>query len=87
MRAVQVEEFGGPEVLVPTELSDPVAGPGQVVVNVTFVPVLFLDTQIRGGRAGDWFAVTPPYVPGTGSPVRSQRSGTEWGEIGSAGLS
>jgi NADPH:quinone reductase len=66
MRAVQVKEFGGPEVLVPIEMTDPSAGPGQVVVNVTFVPVLFLDTQIRGGRARDWFPVKPPYVPGTG---------------------
>jgi NADPH2:quinone reductase len=66
MRAIQVKEFGGPEVLVAIEMTDPIAGPGQVEVNVTFVPVLFLDTQIRGGRARNWFAVTPPYVPGTG---------------------
>lgn len=29
MRAVQVKEFGGPEVLVPVELPDPVPGPGR----------------------------------------------------------
>jgi NADPH:quinone reductase len=66
MRAIQVMTFGTPEVLVPTELPAPVAGPGQVVVDVKFTPVLFLDTQIRAGRAGDWFSVSPPYVPGGG---------------------
>ncbi len=32
MRAVRIEEFGGPEVLVPVEVPDPVAGPGEVLV-------------------------------------------------------
>lgn len=66
MRIVQVKDFGGPEVLVPGEAPDPVAGPGQVVVEVSFAPVLFLDTQIRSGSARDWFATIPPYVPGAG---------------------
>jgi NADPH:quinone reductase len=66
MRIVQVAEFGGPEVLMPSEAPDPVAGPGQVVVEVSFVPVLFLDTQIRSGSARGWFPTIPPYVPGAG---------------------
>lgn len=67
MRVVRATKFGGAEVLVPSEVAEPVAGPGQVVVDVLFAPVLFLDTQIRSGRARDWFpAVTPPYVPGAG---------------------
>ena len=67
MRVVRATKFGGPEVLVPTEVAEPVAGPGPVVVDVLFAPVLFLDTQIRSGRARDWFpAVAPPYVPGAG---------------------
>lgn len=66
MRIVQVTEFGGPEVLVLSEVPEPVAGPGQVVVDVSVVPVLFLDTQIRSGSARDWFPTTPPYVPGAG---------------------
>src|SRR3954451_24382084 len=32
MRAIQVTRFGGPEVLVPTELDAPVAGPDQLLV-------------------------------------------------------
>ena len=34
MRAVEVREFGGPEVLVPRELPDPEPGPGEAVVEV-----------------------------------------------------
>jgi NADPH2:quinone reductase len=66
VRAVQAVEFGPPEVLVPGELPEPTAGPGQVVVGVRFAPVLFLDTQIRAGWGRDWFPVTPPYTPGAG---------------------
>ncbi len=66
MRVVQATRFGGPEVLVPSEAPEPVAGPGQVVVEVSVAPVLFLDTQIRSGLARAWFPVTTPYVPGRG---------------------
>jgi NADPH:quinone reductase len=66
MRVIEVTEFGGPEVLVPRDAADPVAGSGQVVVDVSVAPVLFLDTQIRSGSARDWFPTTPPYVPGSG---------------------
>ncbi|TQN31624.1 NADPH2:quinone reductase [Haloactinospora alba] len=66
MRAVQVTRFGGPEVLVTTEQPDPVAGVGQVVVDVSATEVLFLDTQLRSGAFREHFAVQPPYVPGTG---------------------
>ena len=54
MRVIEVMEFGGPEVLMPREAADPVAGSGQVVVDVSVVPVLFVDTQIRSGSARDW---------------------------------
>ena len=66
MRAIQVERFGGPEVLVAADLPDPVAGPGQVVVGVSAADVGFVETQIRAGGFGEHFAVTPPYVPGHG---------------------
>jgi PPOX class F420-dependent enzyme/OxyR family protein len=49
MRVVRAAEFGGPEVLVPGKAPEPAAGPGQVVVEVSIAPVLFLDTQIRSG--------------------------------------
>ncbi|WP_431868982.1 zinc-binding dehydrogenase [Nocardiopsis eucommiae] len=64
MRAVRVDEFGGPEVLVARELPDPEPGPGEVLVEVGAANVIYLDTLIRGGAARDHFPQTPPYVPG-----------------------
>lgn len=63
MRAIQVSEFGGPEVLVPVDLPDPQAGDGEVVVRVKAIDTIYLETQIRGGW-GEMFGITPPYVPG-----------------------
>lgn len=62
MRAIQVTQFGGPEVLVPTELDAPVAGPGQLLVEVDAAGVNFADTHRTDGsyRGG----VTLPFVPG-----------------------
>ncbi len=66
MRAVQVNTFGGPEVLEPTEVTDPVAGPGEAVVATVAADVLYLDTLLRSGWGTDYFPVAPPYVPGSG---------------------
>ena len=45
MRAVQITEFGGPEVLTLTELPDPVAGGGFEVLQVDSAGVNFADTH------------------------------------------
>ncbi|SFE11046.1 NADPH2:quinone reductase [Actinacidiphila alni] len=45
MRAIQITEFGGPEVLRETELPDPVAGPGQLLVDVDAAGVNYADTH------------------------------------------
>lgn len=66
VRAMEVTRFGGPEVLELRELPDPVADPGQVVVDVSAIPLLWLDTALRSGHGRDWFPVKPPYVPGNG---------------------
>jgi NADPH2:quinone reductase len=66
MRVIKVPQFGGPEVLEVDEADEPVAGLRQVVVDVSDVPLLFIDTQIRSGMARDWFPTVPPYVPGAG---------------------
>ncbi|RZS38988.1 NADPH2:quinone reductase [Herbihabitans rhizosphaerae] len=66
MRAVRVDRFGGPDTLVTNEVPDPVAGPGQVVVQVAAADVLFVETQIRAGAWGDVFGMEPPYLPGGG---------------------
>jgi NADPH:quinone reductase len=66
MRTVIVTEFGGPDVLRPHDGPPPRPGPGEVVVDVQVIEVLFLDTQLRAGWGRDYFAVRPPFVPGTG---------------------
>ncbi|HZR84107.1 MAG TPA: NADPH:quinone reductase [Candidatus Binatia bacterium] len=63
MKAIRVERFGGPEVLVVRELPDPVAGAGQVVVRIHAAGVNPVDTYIRSAAHG--YAGTPlPYTPG-----------------------
>jgi NADPH2:quinone reductase len=66
MRTIEVTRFGGPEVLELRERPDPVAGPGQAMVDVAAIPLLWLDTALRSGRGRNWFPVKPPYVPGSG---------------------
>ena len=46
MKAAYIEKFGGPEVLTYGDLPDPVAGPGQVVVDAHTASVF--DASIRG---------------------------------------
>lgn len=84
MQAIQVHEFGGPEVLVAREIADPVAGPGQVVVRLVAADVIFLDTLLRSGWGGEIFPLRPPYVPGTGGAgrVESVGSGVDPGWVG-----
>jgi NADPH:quinone reductase len=84
MRAVQVTQFGGPEVLVTSETPEPVAGAGEVVVDVSVADTLFVETQIRRGWGGEYFTVKPPYVPGGGvaGQVHSVGDGVDAGWVG-----
>ncbi|OLF15953.1 zinc-binding dehydrogenase [Actinophytocola xanthii] len=65
MRVVRAVRFGGPEVLVPDQEPEPVAGPGQVVVEVSVVAIDFVQTQLRSGWTPGPPLPTPPYVPGS----------------------
>ncbi|SEO58711.1 zinc-binding dehydrogenase [Amycolatopsis saalfeldensis] len=65
MRAVWLGEFGGPGVLVAGEAPDPVAGPGQVLVEVAFSNVTFVETQFRASGSGP-FTPELPMIPGNG---------------------
>jgi NADPH:quinone reductase len=47
MRAVQIEEFGGPEVLQVVDLPDPEPGDGEVLIEVTRAGINFADTHQR----------------------------------------
>jgi NADPH:quinone reductase-like Zn-dependent oxidoreductase len=53
MKAVFIERFGGPEVLTYGDQPDPVAGPGQVVVDVAAASVNGADWRVRAGQYGN----------------------------------
>jgi len=62
VKAIQIQEFGGPEVLRLVELEDPVAGDGEVVVEVARSGINFADTH---ATRNDYLAEqTLPLVPG-----------------------
>jgi NADPH2:quinone reductase len=63
MKAIQVHEFGAPEVMQIAELPDPTPGPGEVVVRNHAIGVNPVDTYIRSGI----YPRKPelPYTPGT----------------------
>jgi NADPH2:quinone reductase len=67
MRAIVMTQFGPPDVLQPAEVPEPSGGPGQAVIEVEFVNVTFVETQIRAGRAPrkEMLAALPT-VPGNG---------------------
>jgi NADPH2:quinone reductase len=60
MRAIQIERYGGPEVLVPIEMESPSPGPGEVVVAVAAAGVNFVDVYFRTGR----YPTQLPFTPG-----------------------
>ena len=49
MRAVVIREFGPPEVLEPAEVAEVRAEPDEVVIEVEFANVTFVETQVRAG--------------------------------------
>src|SRR3954453_4579147 len=62
MRAIQIEEFGGPEGLQLTDLPDPEPGPGGVVVAVARAGINFADTHVT---RNDYLAKQElPLIPG-----------------------
>ena len=63
MKAIQVYQFGGPEVLAVREVPTPKPGPGEVLVRVRAAGVNPYDTYMRNGA----YPVKPalPYTPGS----------------------
>jgi NADPH:quinone reductase len=62
VKAIQIEEFGGPEVLRYVELSEPEVGDGQVVVEVARSGINFADTH---ATRNDYLAEQSlPLIPG-----------------------
>lgn len=61
MRAIQVNETGGPEVMTLTELEQPKPGPGDLLVDAAAAGVNFIDIYHRSGV----YPVKPPLVLGS----------------------
>ena len=62
MKAIQIEEFGGPEVLRYVEVDEPVAGEGEVLIEVARSGINFADTH---ATRNDYLAEQQlPLVPG-----------------------
>jgi NADPH2:quinone reductase len=67
MKAIVIEEFGPPEVLVERNADDPGLGPEAVLIEVEFAGVTFVETQIRQGRAPHPSMLPQlPAIPGNG---------------------
>jgi NADPH:quinone reductase-like Zn-dependent oxidoreductase len=65
MKAVLFEKHGGPEVLHLTEVPDPTAGPGEVVVDIHAASVNAADYKVRqGGGAYSSSGVRLPHILG-----------------------
>lgn len=60
MRAIQIQQTGGPEVLELKELPVPQPGAGQVLVKIEACGVNFIDTYLREGR----YPAALPFTPG-----------------------
>src|SRR5438270_11966204 len=62
MRAIQMSEFGGPEVLKLVELEKPQPGPDETLIRVTRAGMNFADTHTRTNSYVQ--KATLPLVPG-----------------------
>ena len=62
MKAIEVSAFGGVETISVVERDEPVAGPGQVVVDVEAAGVNYADVMMRRGLYVG--GPKPPFVPG-----------------------
>jgi NADPH2:quinone reductase len=63
MKAIQIQEFGGPEMLQYVDLDDPTPGEGEAVIEVSRAGINFADTH---ATRNDYLAEQSlPLVPGT----------------------
>jgi len=92
MRAVVIQETGGPEVLVAQNLPTPVPGPGELCVNVAAAGVNYIDVYYRTGA----YPLATPFILGSegagvvsavGSGVTSFKEGDHvaWALVPGAG--
>ncbi|MGV4983130.1 quinone oxidoreductase family protein [Streptomyces sp. NRAIS4] len=74
MRAVEFQEYGGPEVLRVVAAEAPEPGPGQVSIDVAYAGVNFADLK---ARAEGYRVPALPYVPGVEVSGRVRALGAE----------
>jgi NADPH2:quinone reductase len=73
MRAIRIDEWGGPEVMQLVEMPEPVPGDGEVLIEVSHAGVNFADTHQRENNYIARYEL--PLVPG-GEVVGIARSGS-----------
>jgi NADPH2:quinone reductase len=73
MKAVRIFETGGPEVMRFEEVEEPSPGPSEVLVDVEFAGVNFIDTYHRKGL----YPVEVPFTPGIEAAGRVSRIGSQ----------
>lgn len=61
MKAIQIEQTGGPEVLQVADLAIPQPGPGQVLIRIEAIGLNFVEIYFRKGV----YKATLPFTPGT----------------------
>ncbi|MGW7275528.1 quinone oxidoreductase family protein [Streptomyces sp. NPDC054864] len=81
MRAVQLQEYGGPEVLTVAEADVPAPAAGQISIDVAYTGVNFADLK---ARSEGYRVPALPYVPGleVSGRVREIGSGVEGFTVG-----
>jgi len=66
MKAIQIEQFGGPEVMALVDIPVPAPGPGEVLVEMAYAGVNFTDIYRRSGVYANspTYRTSLPYVLG-----------------------
>ncbi len=64
MKAIVLEEYGGPDKLKYEDVADPVAGEGELLVRISATSVNPIDYKMRSGAAKEHFPVTFPGILG-----------------------
>jgi NADPH2:quinone reductase len=79
MKAIRVNQFGGPEVLQLKNVPDPEPGPNQVLIHVRAVGLNPVETYIRAGRNPN---LALPYTPGTDASGEVAATGASVRHVG-----
>jgi NADPH:quinone reductase len=60
VRAIRIDQIGGPDVLRPAQIEAPVAGPGEMLIRQTVIGINYIDVYLRTGT----YPHALPFVPG-----------------------